>query len=71
VANYPKAQSFVWCQEEPKNMGGWTFIAPRLMEVLNKMPLYAGRKESASPAVGSLAVHKYEQKKLIETAFSL
>lgn len=71
VANYPKAQNVVWCQEEPKNMGGWTFIAPRLMETIGKLPAYAGRKESASPAVGSLAVHKHEQKRLIETAFSL
>ena len=71
VANYPKAENIVWCQEEPKNMGGWSFIAPRLMETIGKLPLYAGRKESASPAVGSLAVHKYEQKKLIEAAFSL
>lgn len=71
VANYPKAKSVVWCQEEPKNMGGWTFIAPRLMETLGKFPEYAGRKSSASPAVGSLAVHRHEQKKLIEKAFSL
>ncbi len=71
VANYPKAQSIVWCQEEPKNMGGWSFIAPRLMETIGKLPSYAGRKESASPAVGSLAVHRHEQKKLIEAAFSL
>lgn len=71
VANYPKAESIVWCQEEPQNMGGWSFIAPRLMETINKLPVYAGRKASASPAVGSLAVHKYEQKKLIEAAFSL
>jgi 2-oxoglutarate dehydrogenase E1 component len=71
VANYPKAESIVWCQEEPKNMGGWSFIAPRLMETLGKLPSYAGRKESASPAVGSLARHRHEQKKLIEHAFSL
>jgi len=71
LSNYPKVKSVVWCQEEPKNMGGWSFIAPRLGETLGKLPLYAGRKESASPAVGSLAVHRHEQKKLIEHAFSL
>ena len=71
VGNHPKVQSIVWCQEEPKNMGSWSFIAPRLMETLGKLPAYAGRKESASPAVGSLARHRYEQKKLIEHAFSL
>ena len=69
VANYPKAKDIVWCQEEPKNMGGWTFIAPRMMETIERMPRYAGRGEAASPAVGSLAIHKYEQAKLVEEAF--
>ena len=54
-----------------KEHGQLEFIAPRLMETLGKLPAYAGRKESASPAVGSLARHRYEQKKLIEHAFSL
>lgn len=71
AANYPKADKIVWCQEEPRNMGGWTFIAPRLMEALERMPLYAGRKESASPAVGSLAMHKHEQAKLVKNAFEM
>lgn len=71
TANYPKAEKLVWCQEEPKNMGGWTFIAPRLMEALEKMPLYAGRREAASPAVGSLAAHKHEQAKLVQDAFEI
>ncbi|MFT4902101.1 MAG: 2-oxoglutarate dehydrogenase E1 component [Lentimonas sp.] len=71
AANYPKSEKLVWCQEEPKNMGGWTFIAPRLMEALEKMPLYAGRKESASPAVGSLAVHRQEQAQLVQQAFAI
>ena len=69
MANYPKAKDVVWCQEEPKNMGGWTFIAPRLMESLERMPRYAGRPEAASPAVGSLAIHKHEQAKLVKEAF--
>lgn len=70
-ANYPKADKLVWCQEEPKNMGGWSFIAPRIMEAIERMPLYAGRKTSASPAVGSLARHKYEQAKLVKSAFEI
>lgn len=69
IANYPKATSTIWCQEEPKNMGGWTFIAPRLMEVIERLPTYAGRNEAASPAVGSLAKHKQEQAKLVKEAF--
>ncbi|MDP4879627.1 MAG: hypothetical protein NWR36_07050 [Opitutales bacterium] len=71
AANYPKAEKLVWCQEEPKNMGGWSFIAPRLMQALERMPLYSGRKESASPAVGSLAMHKHEQAKLVKNAFEM
>jgi 2-oxoglutarate dehydrogenase E1 component len=71
AANYPQAEKLVWCQEEPKNMGGWTFIAPRLMEALEKMPLYAGRDEAASPAVGSLAMHKHEQAALVKEAFEI
>ena len=71
VSNYPKVQSIVWGQEEPKNMGGWSFIAPRFMETLGRLPAYAGRKESASPAVGSLARHRHEQKKLTEHAFAV
>ena len=71
VDNYPKAETIAWCQEEPKNMGAWTFISTRLMECLGKLPAYVGRKASASPAVGSLAVHKHEQEKIIESAFSV
>jgi 2-oxoglutarate dehydrogenase E1 component len=69
--NYPKAETFAWCQEEPKNMGAWTFISTRLAETLGKLPAYVGRKESASPAVGSLAVHKHEQAKIIKAAFEV
>ncbi|MGC6423887.1 MAG: 2-oxoglutarate dehydrogenase E1 component [Lentimonas sp.] len=71
IANYPKAEKLIWCQEEPKNMGGWSFIAPRIMETFDRMPIYAGRKSSASPAVGSLAMHKHEQARLVESAFEL
>ena len=69
-ASYPKAQDTVWCQEEPRNMGSWSFIAPRMMEAIEKLPRYAGRNEAASPAVGSIAIHKHEQAELVETAFS-
>ncbi|MEM1222463.1 MAG: 2-oxoglutarate dehydrogenase E1 component [Verrucomicrobiota bacterium] len=71
IKKYPEAAEIVWCQEEPKNMGGWNFMMPRLFEVLEKMPRYAGRKSSASPAVGSLAKHKREQLALIKDAFGL
>jgi 2-oxoglutarate dehydrogenase E1 component len=69
VRAYPKARAIVWCQEEPQNMGGWTYIAPHLRRILGRDILYAGRAASASPAVGSLAVHKREQQCLVEEAF--
>lgn len=70
ITNYPKAKDIVWCQEEPKNMGGWTFMAPRLMELIKRLPRYAGRAEAASPAVGSLALHKREQSALVANALN-
>ncbi|MFP4166028.1 MAG: 2-oxoglutarate dehydrogenase E1 component [Opitutales bacterium] len=69
VRQYPNAAKLIWCQEEPKNMGAWTFIAPRLMETLDQAPVYVGRPEAASPAVGSLALHKHEQAQLVKEAF--
>jgi 2-oxoglutarate dehydrogenase E1 component len=61
----------VWCQEEPQNMGAWSFIAPRLEEALGRRPLYAGREAAASPAVGNLRTHQAEQAALVAAAFSL
>lgn len=65
---YQGAQKLVWCQEEPRNMGAWSFVAPILEEVSGRKPHYVGRKASASPAVGSLAVHNAEQTALTEAA---
>ncbi len=71
AAKYTQAEKIVWCQEEPENMGAWSFIAPLLRRALGREAVYAGRDAAASPAVGSLAVHKYEQKQLVESAFEL
>lgn len=59
----------VWCQEEPKNMGAWSFIAPILEEVTAQKIIYAGRRAAASPAVGALSIHRLEQEGLVENAF--
>jgi len=61
----------VWCQEEPQNMGAWSFIAPQLSEVFGFLPLYAGRDAAASPAVGALALHKFELASFLQDAFNL
>ena len=75
-ARYPNAVKWVWCQEEPQNMGAWNFIHPRLRAVLDGIGnkhrvLYAGRDEAASTAVGSKGVSDIEQKQLITAAYSL
>jgi 2-oxoglutarate dehydrogenase E1 component len=69
---FPNASEFVWSQEEPRNMGGWTFVSPRLDEALSVVTgkdsgniRYRGRASSASPSSGSAKVHQVEQLKLI------
>jgi len=66
---YPDAR-VNWVQEEPKNMGGWSFMAPIIIDVLGKKPHYVGRAPAASPATGSLALHRLEQRDLLEIAFT-
>ena len=68
---FPKNAKLVWCQEEPQNMGAWTFIEPRLRTLFCTEIAYAGREASASPAVGALARHKREQARLVADAFSM
>jgi len=71
-ASYPNASQLVWAQEEPKNMGGWTFVEPRLMGMLPacERPYYVGRAASASPATGSYAIHELEQRQLVDQALT-
>ncbi len=71
LKTYSKAKTFVWCQEEPANMGAWSFLRNQLSELIGSPLHYAGREASASPAVGALATHKLEQHALVESAFSL
>ena len=71
-----KNAEVIWCQEEPKNMGAWTFVGSRIDEVLefigrNIRVSYIGRPEAASPAVGYLKVHEKEQKSLVEQALTV
>ncbi len=71
VSQYPGASKFIWCQEEPLNMGAWSYIFPRLEKVLDRRVRYAGRDRASSPAAGSKAQSYKEQKSLIEAAFQL
>jgi 2-oxoglutarate dehydrogenase E1 component len=71
AGHYPNATSFVWCQEEPLNMGAWSYIGPRLQNALGQHIRYAGRRTASSPAAGSKAIHKREQKALLAKAFEI
>ena len=68
-----KKADFFWCQEEPKNMGPWSFVQPLIIKLLggaevnNKSIKYIGRKESASTATGLFKKHLLEQEQIIET----
>ena len=61
----------VWCQEEPQNMGAWTFIQPYLKKITGRDPLYAGREPAASCAPGSMALFQLEQETLVATALGV
>ena len=69
-----KKAEVVWCQEEPRNMGGWHFIEPYLEWVLNqvgsahKRPRYAGRAAAAATATGLMSKHLQQLKALLEEA---
>jgi 2-oxoglutarate dehydrogenase E1 component len=67
----------VWCQEEPMNMGAWTFVDRRIEALLTeiggkaKRPVYVGRAEAASPATGLAKRHVKEQVRLVGEALTI
>ncbi len=69
-----KNAEIIWCQEEPRNQGAWSFIEPEIEAMLIKIgakhsrPAFVGRAASASPATGLASRHKYEQQTLINDA---
>ncbi|WP_439514924.1 2-oxoglutarate dehydrogenase E1 component [Oceanibaculum nanhaiense] len=75
LKRFPKAE-VVWCQEEPENMGSWTFVDRRIEAVLTevgakqKRPVYVGRPAAAATATGLLKRHNLEQAKLVDEALS-
>jgi len=72
-----KNADVVWCQEEPKNQGAWSFIEPNIEWVLTRIkskttrPAYAGRPAAASPATGLASQHKAQQAALVNEALTL
>jgi 2-oxoglutarate dehydrogenase E1 component len=69
LGRYRRAKELVWVQEEPLNMGAWSYMDQRLRG-LGYQPLYVGRDASASPATGSHHVHEHEQRELVEVALA-
>ncbi len=67
---YAQAEQVIWLQEEPENMGGWSFVHARLHACLpERLRLaHVSRTESASPAIGSAALHQLEQADLLRRA---
>ena len=68
LKSFAKVKRLVWCQEEPQNMGAWSFLAPVIEEAIGRRPEYVGRASTASPATGSLTLHKREQAALVANA---
>ena len=73
IARYPNAKDLVWCQEEPKNMGAWTFMEGKFEDRVSggDRLRYVGRAESPSPATGNYSVHVQEQEKLVREALTI
>jgi 2-oxoglutarate dehydrogenase E1 component len=72
ISHYPRAnKKWVWCQEEPLNMGAWSYVVHKLERFNDIRVRYAGRDRAASPAVGSSSMHKHEQRQLVERAFEV
>jgi len=72
-----KDAEFIWCQEEPKNQGGWSFVEPNLEWSLNrvnakcKRAKFIGRAAAASPATGLATQHKEQQETIINEALTI
>lgn len=75
AARYKNAE-VTWVQEEPQNMGFWTYVSPRIETALTKIngdarrPNYVGRPAAAAPATGYNAVHHIEQNRIVDKALS-
>jgi 2-oxoglutarate dehydrogenase E1 component len=72
-----KQAEVVWCQEEPKNQGAWSFVEPNIEWALTHIgaktqrPVYAGRQAAASPATGLASAHKAQQAALVDAALNM
>ncbi|WLR52757.1 2-oxoglutarate dehydrogenase E1 component [Bacillus tianshenii] len=72
MERFPNLKEIVWVQEEPRNMGSWHYIYPRLRELVNhEMDVnYIGRPDRSSPATGEPDIHKREQQRIVNAALT-
>ena len=72
VDQYPNVEEVAWAQEEPKNMGAWTYVQPRLRASIGTLTTlrYIGRPERSSPAEGYKSSHEVEQARIIRDVFT-
>jgi len=71
VKKYPNAKKFVWSQEEHRNAGAWTFVQPRMKNMVGISSLhYVGRSELCQPATGVATVHRKEEAAVIKDTFT-
>jgi multifunctional 2-oxoglutarate metabolism enzyme len=72
LASYPTLEEVIWVQEEPRNMGAFSFVAQHLPEMLPPGIVlgYAGRGPRAAPAEGSMRSHLVDQERVLELAFA-
>lgn len=68
IARYRKAREILWAQEEPRNMGAWSFVSPRLEALLDRPLEYAGRPPAASPATGYPKIYRRQQDAILDQA---
>uniref|UniRef100_A0A1A9UWW9 Transketolase-like pyrimidine-binding domain-containing protein n=1 Tax=Glossina austeni TaxID=7395 RepID=A0A1A9UWW9_GLOAU len=71
LAKYRNAKTFVWSQEEQRNMGAWNFVKPRFENLIGKPLLYCGRVEAPTSATGVGKIHKQEAEEVVRRPFQL
>ncbi|AQQ53509.1 2-oxoglutarate dehydrogenase E1 component [Planococcus lenghuensis] len=72
IDRYPKIKELAWVQEEPRNMGSWTFAESYLRELAGKKKVsYHGRVKRSSPAEGDGEAHKVEQSRILDSALGI
>jgi len=70
LQGYPNLREILWVQEEPQNMGAWSFVEPRLRGLAGERPvLYVGKPPRPSPAQGSAKFHRQEHAAIVRDAF--